>query len=273
MAWFALTVLPVSNLLFAAGLLLGERTLYLPSVGLSIAVAGIWPVVAASRSPRVRRVAMAGVAAVALGLFTKTLVRNPTWYSTFTVLSTLANDHPESALALRTRASGLERAGEPDAAAEIWRLATSLLPNHYGMLVESARFFGNVGAWGEADSLLVRAIAISPEDPVAYQVRAEHFLRQGLGREGHRAALQGLAVIGSDDELWALVSESYIAKGDLEAAVRARRAALGKDPASVRDWGRMADLLEALGRTQEAVVARGRADELAATATPSGGIK
>jgi hypothetical protein len=271
MAWFALTILPVSNLFFSAGLLLGERTLYLPSVGLSLAVAGAWPLVAVSPSRRVRRWALAGAVAAGLCLLARTLLRNPTWYSTFTVMSTLAQDHPESGTALRTRAMGLERVGELDAAAEVWRAAIGVLPNHYGYLVESARFFGKVGLWGEADSLLSRAIAVSPADPSAYRVRAEQFLKQGLGREAHRVALRGLAAAGPDRELWALVSESYIAKGDLEAAVRARRAALAQDPTSSRDWGRLADLLDALDRTQDARIARDRAEALAAATDATGG--
>lgn len=270
-AWFAVTILPVSNLFFSAGLLLGERTLYLPSVGLSLAVAGAWPLAASVVPATRRRWALGVLVVVGLALLTRTLARNPSWYSTFTVMSTLAQDHPESATALRTRAMGLERVGEPDAAAELWRATTTVLPNHYGYLVESARFFGKVGLWGEADVLLDRAIAVSPSDPSAYRVRAEHSLRQGLGREAHRAALQGLAATGPDRELWALVSESYIAKGDLEAAVRARRAALGRDPASSRDWGRLADLLQALDRTQEAQAARARADELDAVPDSPGG--
>lgn len=270
-AWFAVTILPVSNLFFSAGLLLGERTLYLPSVGLSMAVAGAWPLAIAAIPAHRRRWALGTLVVVGLGLLTRTLARNPSWYSTFTVMNTLAQDHPESATALRTRAMGLERVGEPDAAAELWRATTTVLPNHYGYLVESARFFGKVGLWGEADALLERAIALSPSDPSAYRVRAEHFLRQGLGREAHRVALQGLAAAGSDRELWALVSESYIAKGDLEAAVRARRAALGRDPGSSRDWGRLADLLQALDRTQDAQAARDRAETLAAASDSSGG--
>ena len=37
MGWIAIAFLPVSNLLFSTGVLLAERTLYLPSVGLALA--------------------------------------------------------------------------------------------------------------------------------------------------------------------------------------------------------------------------------------------
>ena len=39
--WFVLTVLPVAGVLFPVGIILAERTLYLPSVGLALVVAGL----------------------------------------------------------------------------------------------------------------------------------------------------------------------------------------------------------------------------------------
>jgi predicted TPR repeat methyltransferase len=50
-----------------------------------------------------------------------------------------------------------------------------------------------------------------------------------------------------------------VAKGDLDAAVRARRAALGQDSTSVSDWTRLGDLLELAGDTVSAEAARAHA--------------
>lgn len=272
-AWFFVTVLPVSNLLFPAGLLLGERTLYLPSVGASLAVAGAWTAVVPGLSGASRRwgLAVAGVALAAL--LVRTVERNPTWFSTWTVMNTLALEHPESAAAMRTRALGLERVGEKQAAAELWRTVLALQPSHYGFLVEGARFFGRIGEGATAEEMLTRAAGIRPGDASAYRALAELRLRRGQGREAHRAAVEGLARSGPDAGLWALLSETYVAKGDLEAAVRARRAAVAQEPDSARSWERLAELQEALGRGAEAAEARRTARELRASgrANPAGG--
>ncbi len=54
--WFPVAIFPVSNLAVPIGVLVAERTLYLPSVAISVAVAGL--VVTASRFPaRIRRFA------------------------------------------------------------------------------------------------------------------------------------------------------------------------------------------------------------------------
>ncbi len=268
--WFGVVVLPVSNLVVASGVLLAERTLYLPSVGWSFVVAGLVEVVASTASERARRwLPLAGVA-VGAALMIRTVARNPTWMSTYTVLNTLALEHPESYLSLRARAAGLAHVGETARARAPYEAAVALAPRHYGLLVEVGGFYGRLREYARAEALLRQAISVTPDQPAAYRLLAEQYIRRGMGREGHRTALEGLARAGPDRELWALVSESYIAKGDLEAAIRARRAALGQDPESAADWGRLAELLDAVGRHDAAREARARREEATTSAAGAG---
>ncbi len=256
--WFGLTVLPVSNLFFSAGTLLAERTLYLPSVGFALVVGAVAGKVAELADARLRQVAV-GLAVVAgLALFVRTVARNPSWMSSYTVLNTLAVQHPESSISLHHRAEGLERVGRIGDAARMYDLAAALAPHNYALAVEIGGFYGRLKRFARADSALVRAIDIVPDQAPAYRILAENLLREGRGREAHGVALRGLAEVGPDRELWAAVSESYVLKGDLAAAVRARRAALGVDPGSASDWQRLAQLLTAMGRTSEADSARAR---------------
>lgn len=256
--WFGVTILPVSNLLFSTGVLLAERTLYLPSVGLSLAVGGLLPELLGA-SARVRRIAFAAALVAGLGLFLKTVSRNPSWMSTFVVMQTLNEEHPESWRAFRARALGLERVGEVEAAAEQWDVAVRLTPRNYTLLVEAGDFHGRLGDWGRSQSYLQRAIQVAPELTNAYQVLSNHLLKRGDGRRGHGVALEGLARAGVDQKLWALVSESYLLKGDLPAAVRAREAALGLDPEAPDQWRRLGEIWDAMGRPDLASRARNRA--------------
>lgn len=270
--WFGVTVLPVSNLFFSTGVLLAERTLYLPSAGLALVVAGVTGPLLGTR-PGTRRLILAAAGLVGLALFLRTIARNPTWMTTFVVMQTLNEEHPRSWRAFRARALGLERVGEIQAAAGEWDLAVALTPRNYTLLAEAGDFHGRLGDWERGRSYLLRAIQVAPELVNAYQLLAGHHLRRGDGREGHRVALQGLARGGSDRDLWALVSESYLLKGDFPAAVRARRAALGVDPKAGGQWRRLGEILEAMGEMEAAGRARDRALEEApeATAVPLGG--
>jgi Flp pilus assembly protein TadD len=273
LGWFALTILPVSNLVVPAGILLAERTLYLPSVGAALALAGVAAAVGRAAPARTRRLAaILGVTAGA-ALLVRTVERNPTWFSSFTVMSTLAREHPESYVALRSRAEGLHRVGEDAEAARAYDRAVALAPQHYGLLCEVGEFYARRRQDERAERLLRTAVAVTPDQPTAYRLLAEMLIRQGRGREGHAVALRGLARSGADRELWSLVSEAYVLKGDLEAAVRARRAALGQDPGSVHDWNRLAELLDALGRSDQAVRARAHARDLDLAQLPLPGTR
>jgi tetratricopeptide (TPR) repeat protein len=259
--WFAVTVLPVSNLFFSTGVLLAERTLYLPSVGLALVAAGLFSR-AATAPVRIRRMAAAGAMALGLALFIRTVLRNPSWMSTFVVMQTLNEEHPESWRAFRARALGLERVGEVAGAAKQWDVAVALTPRNYTLLVQAGDFHGRVGDWDLSRSYLLRAIQVAPELANAYQILASEYLRRGEGRAGHQVALQGLAMAGPDPELWALVSESYLLKGDLPAAVRAREAALGVNPEAGDQWHRLGEILEAMGEEERASQAYQRARAL-----------
>lgn len=259
--WFLVTILPVSNVLFSTGTLLAERTLYLPSVGLSLAVAGA-TVAIAERGRTPRTLGMVVIMLVGTAFLVRTVLRNPSWLSTFTVMETLARDHPESHRALRARAKGLVRIGDSEAAAEFFDGAVELAPLNYPLLVEVADFYGGREQWERAETLLVTGVRAYPRQTAAWQLMARHLILQRRGRDAHSVALRGLEQAGRDRELWALVSESYVVKGDLPAAIRAREAALAVDPESQDDWDRLAELLDADGQPDSAVAARERASAL-----------
>jgi tetratricopeptide (TPR) repeat protein len=259
LAWFVIAVSPVSNLLVRADILLAERTLYLPSVGAAFVVAGIAASVLHAEPGTVRRVAAPLAVALAVLLLARTVDRNPSWDSTDSTLTTLAIEHPESWGAERTHATAFARVGNLPAAAERYDAALEIAPDHYGLLVEAAMLHGRMGQSERVEDLLLRAITLRPSHPLAYWRLAENRLVRGDGRAAHAIALEGLNRVGADAPLWGLVSESYVLKGDLEAAVRARRAALAQDSASAAGWSRLADLLVALDRAGEAGVARRRA--------------
>lgn len=268
LAWFAVAVLPVSNLLFPTGILLAERTLYLPSVGAALAAAGVVAALPAHLS-RARSLLLAGAGALLLlAALGRTVSRNPTWMSSYTVLNTLALEHPESYLALRARAGGLARVGRVDEAAASYEAAVALAPGHYGLLTEAGGFLARRRLDQRAEELLRAAIRVTPDQPTAYRLLSEMLIRQGRGREGHGVALQGLAAAGPDRELWGLVAESYILKGDLPASLRARDAALGLEPGSAHDWRRRAYTLEVMGRLDEAARAWAEAARLDGTTRP-----
>jgi len=253
--WFAVTILPVSNLLFPTGVVLAERTLYLPSVGLAFVAAG--GVRAANALPSRRRVALGSAAAVVASLLLlRTVTRNPTWESTERVMRTLAREHPESQIAIRARARGLVERGRTREAGELFEIALTFAPGSYSLMGEAAEFFLEEGDSVRADSLLRRAIELRPGHSAPYEYLAETLIRRGLPDEAIRVAGRGLGRAGWTADLWALVSEAHILAGRIPPAEWAREAAVATDPTSLRDWRRLEELREKRGDEVGARAAR-----------------
>jgi protein O-mannosyl-transferase len=257
-AWFIVTISPVSNLVVRSDVLLAERTLYLPSVGLSLVLSAIAARVLSEGGAPVRRVTLAAAVVISALLTARTVTRNPTWKDTFTALQTLAREHPESWLSQRTIAINLQQVGDDGAAAEAFEVALALAPDHYQLLVDAAEFYERTGSASRSEELLEQAIELLPGHPVAYRRLAEYRVRRGDGRGAHAVALRGVAAARPDRGLWELLSESYVMKSDLEAAARARRAAIGVE-ATGPGWNRLGELLAALGRPEDASAARAEA--------------
>lgn len=261
-AWFVVAISPVSNLIVRSDILLAERTLYLPSVGAAFVAAAVAAHVMAIESSSVRRILTTVAFAVGALFMARTVDRNPSWLDTFSVLSTLAIEHPESWVSARTHAISLSGIGDHEGASRAYEAAIEIAPDHYQLLVEAAVFYAEIGRDDHAEELLLQAITLMPQHPEAYRRLGEQRLVRGRGREAHAVALEGLLRSRDDAGLWAVLSESYVAKGDLEAAARARRTALGRDSLSVTGWSRLAELYEAMDRLADAAAARTRAAEL-----------
>ena len=87
-----ITLSPVSNVLFLSGVLLAERTFYLPSVGFVALFAWI----AGELYKERRLVAEATLILVLMLMSLRTVARNATWRDTVSVFETLIREHPES---------------------------------------------------------------------------------------------------------------------------------------------------------------------------------
>ena len=188
-AWFALAVLPVSNLLFASGVLLAERTLYLPSVGLALLAAG-W-VASLEQKGGSSRLAY-GVAGVVVLFAARSAVRVPVWDSTEAVLASLAEDHPQSHIVQRQIALQAMNRGEGDRAREAFGRALRLTPRHFSLLTEVAQFEAVAGNQADAVHFARRAIDVYPTSPHGYAVLARVYRLTGDPGSAVRAAADGL---------------------------------------------------------------------------------
>jgi protein O-mannosyl-transferase len=94
--WVAGGLLVVSNLFFPIGVWVAERTLYLPSIAVSISVVGLLTPLWRGGDAKRRNLAVGVLGTVLVLGAVRSLMRAPVWKDSETVAANLADEHPES---------------------------------------------------------------------------------------------------------------------------------------------------------------------------------
>jgi len=197
LAWIGLSILVVSNLPFAIGIWVAERTLYLASVGVSIGAAVLVGVVGA-QAPRALRGTLATCAlVVALGAW-KTVDRIPSWHDTEAVFRTLAEEHPESFRGQWWLARRLTDVGDYEGGLRWFEVATATSPNDLRLKLDHARTLLMAGRPAEAEALVA---PLPGTDPARYVYLAQSRIMTDRPGEARRDVLEGLERFPSDERL------------------------------------------------------------------------
>jgi hypothetical protein len=196
--WFLVALIPTSNLLFLIGTGMGERLLYLPSVGLALVLAAGFAALSRAWPTRAARIGLATAAGLIVGLLgVRTFVHNADWSDAHTFWRCTVSAAPRCVRALRTYARLLLR--------EDWRAST------------------------EPVELLERAVAIEPEDiesraslAFAFAVRSQRGLAQGQRQDAERdraAAAEQLRAASALEERTPDGPSSHLARARATLAI------------------------------------------------------
>ncbi|HEX6589364.1 MAG TPA: hypothetical protein VF039_10095 [Longimicrobiales bacterium] len=219
--WFAIAILPVSNLLVTIGTLVAERTLYLPSFSVAVVAAALWNA-DRSRFPRAA-VLRAAVVVAGLLLVTRTMLRVPDWKSTDSIFAALERDRPDSYRAVWYRARALQARRGPAVAHADYLRAVELWPYRRGLVLEAMTNAMNAGEVADARVLVRHAAREWPEDVAMHRLQAALALDVGDTATARQAVAAGLRVDPSDDLLRRM--QSAIAQGAAPPPIRESPAA------------------------------------------------
>ncbi len=150
LGWIAIALLPVANLVIPVGILVAERTLYLPSMGAVIAFA-TW----LERSPVPRPAFVLGL--LVLAGAARTALRVPVWRDDKSVTLSIIEDSPRSYRGPVYAGLMLQAARRPDRALEYYRIAFAIYPRDSRLLIGAADAAFALGRSALADSLLRQA--------------------------------------------------------------------------------------------------------------------
>lgn len=193
--WFPVALLPASNLLIPIGVLVAERTLYLPSVALSLGI-----VAAASRlygrftlARPLPRLATAAAVGLALGLLTaRTLIRIPDWRNTNTVFFALLQDRPDAFRGIWHAARLAASHGSPDTAMRLHGEAIRLWPYRPRLLREAVIYAAANGRPDWSRQLAEFGLAHVPDELVVRRFHAGTLLDRGDTAAARAQITEGL---------------------------------------------------------------------------------
>jgi len=265
-AWFLIAVLPVSNLLFPIGVLMAERLLYLPSIGLAIGVGSLWPHVLTRVQPAPRRIAVsAGIAVIAL-LGVRTVVRNPDWRDSAAYYDALMRDHPESYRAQWGEAARRLSHGDRAGARQAMELARRIWPYDPQLLNELALLQIWDHAYASAVPLLERSSALNARAVQTWVNLAYAYIGARRPADAQAAAARADTLGAHRAETRALVAQSFEQRGRWSDAAAAWRESVGSPRG--RTWTYWSALARALAHADRPADALAAADTARTLAPP-----
>lgn len=258
--WFAGTVLPVSGLLISTGFPLAERTLYLPSAGLAVALAGIAPAIRA-RGPAAVRLAAAALAVLLLAGAARTWIQNPVWRDTGSVMAHLAATEPTNFRILWLEAASLRAEGRRPEAVRRLETALAMVPGSYGLRLEYGNELFLDGRYAAAAAQFDTARHIAPHRRRAHLFYVQSALLAGRNQEAAAAALPIMQRFGENKLLHHLRAQALARMGRWPEAIQARQASIRLDQAETlwAQWLNLAALNLAAGNDSAAAPAVQRA--------------
>ena len=201
--FMAIAWLPTSNLLFATGIVLAERTLYLASAGFALIAAAVFERLERSRE---RRLASWLAAAVIVAFAMRTATQAPVWHSNRVLVLWGLEEHPESYRQHQAAARALVRAGDLSDALRQYGLAIELYPLDYYDLAEAASAALDAGRPRLALSYLRRAERL--DTTLALTETLEARALQGSEPEFEQDDVPQLAFVASERQRQPLQPEA-----------------------------------------------------------------
>ncbi len=195
LAWFVITISPVANVVVPTEIVLAERTLYLPSWGVMLALAAIVAAVPW------RRPALIAAAAVAMLFATRTILRNEAWLDVDHARAAMLRDAPKSYRALWTLGDEAFAAGKPGTGEQLLHRAMVAAPGIPGPVEDLAGYYSAAGLTPQAVDMLKRAIPLNETRTKPWMMMQDVLLAGHDTAAAVRWALQAVGEFPRDREV------------------------------------------------------------------------
>jgi hypothetical protein len=178
LCWTALAIFPVSNLVLKAGILLAERTLFVPSVGAMLAVGAVAESLLRWRPAIWKPVAAGAAVLVILGVW-RSADRQPVWKDNETLFSQMVVDAPYNYQAHWLYGLNLYGNGERQAGLRALQTATTLFPYDAVLYSDLGDLYRTDGHCEESIPAYQKALRLNPDLRYTRSRMASCYMRLG----------------------------------------------------------------------------------------------
>ncbi|MCA1580604.1 MAG: tetratricopeptide repeat protein [Acidobacteria bacterium] len=159
--FFGVAFLPAANVLYPIGTIFGERTAYLPSAGLCLALASVCARGAETLGDLAPG-ARAAAAVIAVAFSARTVLRNPVWWSDSAIFANSVNTSPESAKTHYNQGYIAVETGRPKEALAHYARAVSIYGDYWDAWAGKGRAEKELGLLSAAEASYRRALEANP---------------------------------------------------------------------------------------------------------------
>jgi protein O-mannosyl-transferase len=211
--WTAITLAPVSNVLVPTEILLAERTLYLPSWGIGLALAG-----AGAALPGPRRWRIALLAVVVMAGAARSLARAGIWRDEDRWFAALQHDAPRSYRTLWLEGQDAFAQRRWGTGEQLLRAAIAAAPDLPGPREDLAAFYAAGAVWPPAIALLRESVALDSTRARPWTMLPRALLSAGDTAEAAEAAMVALRRWPADHEVQLAALGPLLAAGRCDVA-------------------------------------------------------
>jgi hypothetical protein len=218
LAWVVITISPVANIVLPTGILIAERTLFLPSIGVVLCAAALVPWCVRESRKRIRAVSIATAGALAVLLVVgaaHSAERQRTWKDSDTVFMTLVSEAPMSFKGHYAYGGMLWEQKRRAEGEREWRYAIALYPSYFGVYQELAHRYREAHVCPAAIPLYQKALSVEPALPFSRVGLTACYLEMANFR-----AARSQARIAIGDSLYRPAFEFMLCKADSALVAR-----------------------------------------------------
>lgn len=256
----AITFALTSNLLLPIGTVIGERLLYLPSMGFCFAVAWAagnaarrWNHSQAASAARFALVALVGFYAA------RTVLRNTNWRSNLSLMESALEASPGSVKVHHNLGHLYAEQGDLDAAESHYLKALKIRPGHPPSIKGLAQLSADLNRTDQAAALYQQALEQDPKDPNLHFNLGVVFQKAKRWPEAIAAFRQALSLQGEHSEARLNLAFCLEQQGETEEAAQTYFEGIRQEPGYVKNYYNLSLLYLGLHRLEDVETCLSRA--------------